>query len=69
MRVQQGLDHLPPISIGQEDPDEASGSYPRLTVHHFIEYNKSGEARIGLSRLVDIGIETDRDARRAYGLS
>lgn len=59
-RVQQGLDQVLPMIIHQADLPRDGSTQPRMTVHHFIEYNpKTGEARIGLSRLVTIGLWSD----------
>ncbi|RIK82026.1 TIGR03984 family CRISPR-associated protein [candidate division KSB1 bacterium] len=55
---QQGLDQVLPIPITQAELDiepADKAKRPRLLVHHFIEYNDcTGEARIGLSRLVNV---------------
>jgi CRISPR-associated protein (TIGR03984 family) len=54
-RNQQGLDQVLPLKITPQDL--LQGLRPRLEIHHFIEYDsKTGEARIGLSRLAAIGL-------------
>lgn len=54
-RIQQGIDHIVPVSLTHQDV--AAGRGPCLLVRHFVAYDKdSGEARIGLSRLVEIKI-------------
>ncbi len=55
-RVKQCMDHVPPIDISETDINKKN-IFPRLRIHHMIEYSQeTGEARIGLSRLVKIGI-------------
>jgi CRISPR-associated protein (TIGR03984 family) len=52
--VQQGMDHVTALDLSQDEIDE--GSSPRLKVRHYIEYDqKTGEARVFLSRLVELG--------------
>jgi CRISPR-associated protein (TIGR03984 family) len=54
-RVQQGLDHIPPVKLLARDV--ADGQGPRLVVHHHIEYDgETGEARIAGSRLVFLSV-------------
>lgn len=53
-RVQQAMEHTLPLNMSGLNLD-AEG--PRLLVRHFIDYDqKTGEARIFLSRLVELGI-------------
>lgn len=60
-RRQQGLDQI--IPIGVTDQDFTQGRFPRLRVHHLLDYDEtSGEARIALSRLVNIELLTDEEA-------
>lgn len=57
---QQGLDQVLPIKI--DETDIANGKRPRLLVHHFVSYDpQSGEARIGLSRLVNVYLGSEED--------
>ncbi|MGB3218740.1 MAG: CRISPR-associated protein Csx19 [Anaerolineae bacterium] len=59
-RKQQGLDQIIPAAIVQQDFER--GRRPRLRVHHFLDYDAdSGEARIALSRLVDIVVCSDKE--------
>ena len=52
---QQGLDHVVPIVVTLQQLEKRQ---LRLLVRHFIEYDEAtGEARIGLSRLVKIFID------------
>lgn len=61
-RRQQGLDQIIPIDVTQQDFDQ-EGRYPRLRVHHLLDYDESsGEARIALSRLVNVELLTDEEA-------
>ncbi len=61
-RVQRGLDQVLPIIIHETNLPRDGSTQPRLTVHHFIEYHpQTGEARIGLSRLVNLGLWPDRE--------
>lgn len=54
-RIQQGLDHIPPIRLS--DTDVADNRAPRLSIRHHIEYDDAtGEARIAISRLVEVTI-------------
>lgn len=56
-KVQQGMDHILPLSFSQGEIDKENDRYARLRVHHFIEYDENtGEAGITLSRLVKVGI-------------
>jgi CRISPR-associated protein (TIGR03984 family) len=49
---QQGLDHVVPLVV---TPHQLAHRQLRLLVRHFIEYNEAtGEARLGLSRLVKV---------------
>lgn len=60
-RTQQGLDQILPVRITDLDFDQ--GRFPRLRVHHLLDYDGfSGEARIALSRLVNIELLTDEEA-------
>ena len=53
-RVQQAMDHIPPLNLSTSDLDQEG---PRLLIRHFVDYDKeTGEARIFLSRLVNLGI-------------
>lgn len=57
---QQGLDQILPIQISEDELQ--AGERPRLCVHHFIEYDDcTGEARVGLSRLVDVDMLDDAE--------
>jgi CRISPR-associated protein (TIGR03984 family) len=58
---QQGLDHILPIKI--TDDDLRKNLRARLRVRHFIEADENtGEARIGLSRLVNLEIRNAAQA-------
>ena len=51
----QGLKHAVPLTKGiQIDNNEKLASTIRLVVHHYIDYNDDGLARINLSRLVKL---------------
>lgn len=64
-KKQQGLDQVLPIPMSQADLDiepTDKAKRPRLLVHHFIEYDDcTGEARIGLSRLVNVDMLDDAE--------
>jgi CRISPR-associated protein (TIGR03984 family) len=53
-RIQQGIDHIVPVAITHQDVDAGRG--PCLLVRHFVDYDDSGEARIVLSRLVEVSV-------------
>lgn len=53
-RVQQGIDHIVPVPLTHQDV--AAGRGLCLLVHHFVDYADSGEAHIGLSRLVEVHV-------------
>lgn len=56
-KVKHAMDHVPPIAISGTDIEKDNNIFPKLKIRHMIEYDKeSGEARIGLSRLVKIGV-------------
>jgi CRISPR-associated protein (TIGR03984 family) len=49
---QQGLDHVVPLVV---TPHQLANRQLRLLVRHFLEYDDAtGEARLGLSRLVKV---------------
>lgn len=55
-RVQRTMDQALPLEVKIEDLETKA---PRLIIHHFIETNKdTGEARIFLSRLVELEISS-----------
>lgn len=70
-RKQQGLDQIVPITVTSQD--FAANRRPRLRIHHFLTYDlesdemqlASGEARIALSRLVDVGVWADDQPEEA----
>ncbi|MBX7250973.1 MAG: TIGR03984 family CRISPR-associated protein [Candidatus Promineofilum sp.] len=53
-RIQQGIDHIAPVELSHQDV--AAGRGPRLLVRHSIDYEESGEARISVSRLVEVRV-------------
>ncbi len=56
-QVKHGMDHVPPTAISETDINKEKNIFPRLKIRHIIEYDReTGEARIGLSRLVKIGL-------------
>ncbi len=62
-KAKKGMDHIPPIIVPKNAIDKEAGLYVRLRVHHFVEYDQdTGEAGIGLSRLVRIGIWEDENS-------
>lgn len=69
-KKQQGLDHVLPLAISPSQlsalAEHPEGARPRLCVHHFIEYDDcTGEARIGLSRLVNVEMLDDAGTVRS----
>ena len=60
-KVQQGLDQIVPLLVSQTQiDDETRPLRARLRLHHFITYDAdSGEARIGLSRLVNVYLDSE----------
>lgn len=56
----QGLEHAVPFTEIELDGDGRLTRPVRLVVHHFIDYDGGGLARIALSRLVDLTIEDEQ---------
>jgi CRISPR-associated protein (TIGR03984 family) len=54
----QGLKHAVPFTEVELENDGKLTQPVRLVVHHFIDYDDDGLARIALSRLVDLTTET-----------
>lgn len=53
--TQQGLDHIQPLEVTANDLE--NGLRCRLRVRHYVTYDEqSGEARIALSRLAQLGV-------------
>ena len=60
--AQQGLDHIPPLRMTTDGLE--NGLRCRLRVRHYVAYDEpSGEARIALSRLVQLGVGPQAEER------
>jgi CRISPR-associated protein (TIGR03984 family) len=59
----QGLEHAVPFTEIELDGDRKLTRPVRLIVHHFIDYDDDGLARIVLSRLVDLTTEDKQEVQ------
>lgn len=50
----QGLRHAVPCKLKLDDKDFGQTTPPRLTVRHYLDYDKQGQAYIAVSRLVTL---------------